>query len=79
MSPEQLANILKSLLHMPAENEVVEFKKAANGFDDHQLGQYFSALSNEANLKGQKCAWLVFGVENATHEVIGSQYKNTRP
>ena len=39
MSPEQLANILKSLLHMPAENEVVEFKKAANGFDDHQLGQ----------------------------------------
>ena len=79
MSPEQLANILKSLLHMPAENEVVEFKKAANGFDDHQLGQYFSALSNEANLKGQKCAWLVFGVENATHEVVGSQYKNTRP
>ena len=79
MSPEQLANILETLLHMPAENEVVEFKKAANGFDEHQLGQYFSALSNEANLKSQRCAWLVFGVENATHEVVGSQYKNTRP
>ena len=43
------------------------------------MGQYFSALSNEANLKGKPCAWLVFGIENNTHEVVGSQYKNSRP
>lgn len=36
-------------------------------------------MSNEANLKGMSRAWLVFGVENHTHEVVGSQYKNTRP
>nr|WP_306670416.1 ATP-binding protein [Akkermansia muciniphila] len=43
------------------------------------FGAYFSALSNEANLKGRPCAWLIFGVENDTHEVVGSQYKNSRP
>jgi ATP-dependent DNA helicase RecG len=36
----------------PAENEVVEFKEAKNGYDFTKLGKYFSALCNEANLKG---------------------------
>ena len=58
---------------------MVEFKRAERNFDDRDLGQYFSALSNEANLKGVSRAWLVFGVENHTHEVVGSQYKNSRP
>ena len=34
-----------------AENEVVEFKKAETNFDVDELGKYFSALSNEANLR----------------------------
>lgn len=34
------------------ESEVVEFKKAENNFDFDDLGKYFSALSNEANLRG---------------------------
>lgn len=79
MTVEELTNILDSLLILPAETEVVEFKRAERNFDDRDLGQYFSALSNEANLKGRPCAWLVFGVENHTHEVVGSQYKNSRP
>ena len=33
------------------EDEVVEFKKAENNFDFDDLGKYFSALSNEANLR----------------------------
>lgn len=49
---------------MPEENEVVEFKKAENQFDKDKLGQYFSALSNEANLKGLKNAWMILGVQN---------------
>lgn len=34
------------------ESEVVEFKKAENNFDFDDIGKYFSALSNEANLRG---------------------------
>lgn len=79
MTVDELINTLDSLLILPAETEVVEFKKASNGFGDQELGEYFSALSNEANLRGKPCAWLVFGVENNTHKVVGSQYKNSRP
>ena len=34
-----------------AESEIVEFKKAESNFDFDALGRYFSALSNEANLR----------------------------
>lgn len=79
MKTKDLIDTFESLLNLPAEIEVVEFKKAENGFDDKMLGQYFSALSNEANLRGKSCAWLVFGIENGTHTVLGSNYKRTRP
>jgi ATP-dependent DNA helicase RecG len=78
-SDNDIEEKLDELIDSKFETEVTEFKEAKNSFSFDELGQYFSALSNEANLKGQKCAWLVFGVENATHEVVGSQYKNTRP
>jgi ATP-dependent DNA helicase RecG len=50
---------------------VVEFKEAKNQFDKDKLGKYFSALSNEANLKGQSHAWLLFGVKN-DKSVVGT-------
>ena len=57
------------------ENEVVEFKAGRNGTSGNTLGKYFSALANEANLRGFTRAWLVFGVDNKTRDVIGSNYK----
>ena len=65
------------LLAMPAENEVVEFKEAKNGYDFTKLGKYFSALCNEANLKHQPAAWLVFGV-NDQRQVVGSNFRTAR-
>ena len=58
------------------ENEVVEFKKAENSFSFDELGKYFSALSNEANLREKDFAWLVFGVHDKTREILGTSYKN---
>lgn len=76
---QELVDILKGLLATPAETETVEFKQAQNSFSDNELGEYFSALSNEANLKGEAYAWLVFGVDNKTHELTNTQYKPSRP
>ena len=59
------------------ENEVVEFKKAENSFDFNELGKYFSALSNEANLRDKGFAWLVFGVHDKTREIIGTSFKDS--
>lgn len=58
------------------EDEVVEFKKAENNFDFDDLAKYFSALSNEANLRDKDFGWLVFGVHDKTREILGTSYKN---
>lgn len=68
---------LVALLAMLAENEVVEFKEAKNGHDFTKLGKYFSALCNEANLKRQPSACLVFGV-NDQRQVVGSNFRSVR-
>lgn len=72
---EDYNEILNHLL-AKSENEIVEFKAAKNNFDVDDLGKYFSALSNEANLRERDFGWIVFGVDNKTHEVIGTSFKN---
>jgi len=78
MTTEELKYILLGLRNLTAENEIVEFKEAKSGYDFSKLGKYFSALSNEANLKGVSYAWLVFGVENKKHAIVGSQFRPKR-
>ncbi len=46
------------------ETEVVEFKEANNNYSFKDIGKYFSALGNEANIRGKNEAWLIFGVTN---------------
>lgn len=60
------------------ENEVVEFKEANNDYDKNKIGQYFSAISNEANLKGVQFGWLVFGVRNKDKKILGTNYRDTQ-
>jgi len=53
----------------------VEFKQAGNDYDTNKIGEYFSVLSNEANLRGLERAWLVFGVSNKTRGIVGTSYR----
>lgn len=57
------------------ENEVVEFKEASNNYSFNDIGKYFSALGNEANIRGKNEAWLIFGITNKK-EVLGTNYRN---
>jgi ATP-dependent DNA helicase RecG len=57
------------------ENEVIEFKEAGDGFRTSDIGEYFSALSNEANLRDASVGWLVFGVNDRTRQVVGTEYR----
>lgn len=72
-----LITILNSLI-LNWETEVVEFKEANNDYDKNKIGQYFSAISNEANLKGLQYGWLIFGVRNKDRKIIGSDYRNKK-
>lgn len=77
------APVVRPLTEMPAliralladvETEVVEFKEARRNFDFERLGKYFSALSNEANLRNMECGWLIFGVTDK-REICGTAYR----
>jgi ATP-dependent DNA helicase RecG len=77
MTDQELHHILQRLL-AGWENECVEFKDANDNFSTSDIGKYFSALSNEANLRGLSAAWLVFGVDNATRRIIGTAYRKDK-
>lgn len=79
MDLEQLEAKLAELLTLPAEVEWVEFKQAESNLHFERLGKYFSALSNEANLKNQKCGWLVLGVRDTPRAIVGTDYRPERP
>lgn len=71
---EILENLMKRW-----EYEIVEFKEAKGGYDTDRIGRYFSAISNEANLRQQQYGWLVFGVgeeqKTKTKKIVGTTYK----
>ncbi len=74
MTPEHLKLVLQTLI-AGWENECVEFKEANDNYPTSDIGKYFSALSNEANLRNRDVAWLVFGVRNADRSVVGTGYR----
>src|SRR3972149_1189582 len=78
MTKQELLNKLNELRSLPAETEVFEFKEAKNNFDFAKMGKYFSALSNEANLKGRPYAWLIFGIKDKGRIIVGSRFRPNR-
>ena len=56
------------------ETEVVEYKAAKQNYDFEDIGKYFSALSNEANLRNAECGWLFFGISN-DRQIKGTAYR----
>ena len=72
---EDYRHIFDTLLTQ-TEDEVVEFKTAESQFDRDKIGRYFSALSNEANLRDRDFAWIVLGVSN-DKKLIGTSFLNS--
>ncbi|MGX9367177.1 RNA-binding domain-containing protein [Desulfoplanes sp. PS50] len=74
MESKKLQELL-TILISKWENEVIEFKQACMDYSTDKIGSYFSALANEANLRGIERAWLIFGVDNKSRAVVGSDYR----
>ena len=72
-SPEQLASLLRELSKLPKEAEWVEFKH--NNDDPQMIGEYISALANSAALLGKQSAYVVWGVADEDHELLGTNFK----
>ena len=72
MNHQELTALLDRLRAEPRETEWLEFK--ANRFEPNALGEYISALANSACLLGKTRAYLVFGIEDGTHAVVGTDF-----
>ncbi len=75
-SSDYLTGLVRDLCKLPGETEWVEFKE--NKADPQEIGEYVSALSNSAALNGRESAYLVWGVRNTTHEVVGTAFSPVR-
>ena len=64
--------ILEDLLKRQYESSWFEFKE--NWFEEKKLGMYISALSNIAKVKGSDYAYFFWGVNDKTHEVVGTNF-----
>lgn len=73
MNTPKLEKLIEALAALPRETEIVEFKE--NNFDKEEIGKRISGLSNSANLLDEKFAYIVFGVNDRTHELVGTKFQ----
>ncbi len=71
-SAEYLAGLVRELCKLPRETEWLEFKDS--NADPQEIGEYLSALANAAAYNGKAFAYLVWGVEDGTHRVVGTRF-----
>ena len=67
---ENLTSLVNELVKLPAETEWLELKH--NKYTPTMIGEDVSALANGATLTGRPFAYLVWGIDDATHEILGT-------
>ena len=69
---ENIAQLVKQLALLPSETQWVEFKE--NYSDPQMIGEDISALANAAAYCERDHAYLIWGVNDATHEITGTDF-----
>ena len=69
---ENLDKLVLELCKLPDETPWVEFKH--NNYSPLMIGEDISALANSAALHEKSCAYMLWGVNNETHEIVGTDY-----
>ena len=70
---DYLVGLVTEFRKLPAETGWVEFKE--NDSNPEDIGEYLSALSNTAALQGKTNAYLLWGIQDTTHDVTGTSFK----
>lgn len=68
-----LSVVADRLLALGKEAPWVEFK--VNNKAPEDIGEYISALANSAALESRSCAYVMWGVRDSDHEVVGTAFK----
>lgn len=73
MTQEELEQLVSELVKLPVETEWVEFK--LNNANPEEIGSDISALSNGASLHEKDRAYIIFGIDDKTHDIVGTTFK----
>ncbi len=74
MNIQQLYLLLEELISLPSETNWVEFKMGSKSITNDQKGEYISAMSNGATIANKPFGYIVWGVEDETQIVKGTNF-----
>lgn len=69
---EYYISLIERLRHMPDETEWLEYK--VNNDEPELIGEYISALSNSATISERETAYMIWGINNETHEIEETKF-----
>jgi ATP-dependent DNA helicase RecG len=72
MVDQDISIVIKDLQALPKECEWVEFK--TNNSNPQEIGEYISALSNSACYYNKQNGYLVYGIEDQSHRIVGTKF-----
>ena len=67
---KNLDKLVAELVKLPNETEWLEFK--SNNYRPEMIGEDISALANSAALHEKSAAYMIWGVDDKTHEIKGT-------
>jgi predicted HTH transcriptional regulator len=71
-SRDQLLHLIPEFTALPAETEWLEFK--VGNTDPKMIGERVSALANSARIVGHDFGYLIWGIEDDTHKIVGTTF-----
>lgn len=69
---EYWQSLVRELISLPRESEWLEFKQ--NKAEPQDIGEYISALANSAALDRRARAYLLWGIEDGSHAIVGTSF-----
>ncbi|MDE8735110.1 ATP-binding protein [Eubacteriales bacterium DFI.9.88] len=69
---EEIIDLINNLCKYEKEPPWAEFK--CNNKAPEMIGEYVSALSNAAALERKNCGYLIWGIDDSTHNVVGTSF-----
>ena len=69
---ENLEILIDELIKYPQETPWLEFKH--NNYTPDTIGEDISALANSATLAEKNAAYFIWGIDDKTHELVGTEY-----
>lgn len=72
---EYYSNLIIRLSKLSSETEWLELK--CNNENPQEIGEYISALSNSAALADRDRAYLIWGIDDRNHEIVGTNFNPT--